>query len=77
MSTATMLTLIVIVLSGCSGEKVVKKNKDVYRANLPYELPSGATNVVFLGNKWYTFELNGDKFMGRSHYHRQCITQVK
>ena len=83
------LLLIAIVLLGCSREGNGKSTKEEYlrkridRALI--QLPFDATNIVSLGNGWYTFELNGDKFMGRSHYYRQwfgryrfnCITQVK
>ena len=85
------LLLIAIVLLGCNKEEngklmhgytakeecLRKRINQALMVDLYRQLPSDATNIVSLGNEWYTFELNGDKFMGRSHYHRQCITQVK
>jgi len=88
-----LLLIAILLLSGCSKkeshklmhvptkdtkEECLRKRIDqALIANLYRQLPSDATNIVSLGNGWYTFELNGDKFMGRSYYHRQCITHVK
>jgi hypothetical protein len=60
-----------------SSEKVNEAAERRFAEELPCQLPPAASNTVILGNGWYTFELDGNKFMGRSHYHRQTITQVR
>jgi len=43
-----------------TAEQIVEKRVKCVSANL---LPNGATNVIELGNYWWQFELNGNKFM--------------
>ena len=38
--------------------------------------PPGSSNLVSLGSGWYTFEFQDKKFLGRSQYRRQVLTQI-
>ena len=38
--------------------------------------PPGSSNLVALGSGWYTFEFEGNKFLGRRKGYRQVLTQI-
>lgn len=72
--TIPALLIISLIVVGC-GWKIDSPEVSWQKA-LPERLPTNMTNLTFIGNYWYTFELGGNEFMGHSFAHRQAITQV-
>lgn len=70
------LLVVIIILVGCGARQTLEQSRLEKISHLRYGLPTASKNIVLLGNNWYSFELNGKKFMGRSHHHRQTITQI-
>jgi len=52
--------------------EVPKAQVDGWTAR-PSDVPSTAKNVVYLGKGWYTFELDGTKFLLRNHGHYSAM----
>ena len=81
-----LMFVVAIICSGCyNGKKLdeqyAARQEGISKRNVSTAIPSTATNVIYHGNGWHTFELDGNKFLGRYQKHGsygvQCITQIK
>lgn len=77
-----LLFLLILLLSGCYGQEEYferQKQRDLEQAR--EILPSNSKNIRSLGNRWFTFELEGRQYLftfwygGHGEYNRS-ITEI-
>lgn len=70
LASGLVMGLLLYAISGCGSAppKTAEQVKEDTEAAAIKNLPADAKNVTHLGKNWYTFELNGQKFLYKWWY---------